>query len=65
MKLALPKCDKCGHKWHARYRKNKPAIFFCPQCGRRHPRWTDAQIDAIHVEAARLSKKFVPATVPA
>lgn len=42
--LALSRCDVCGHAWHARYRKRKPVLFFCPRCGRRHPRWTAAQI---------------------
>ena len=57
-KLALPKCDKCGHKWYARYRRNKPTKFYCPKCGRVHPRWTAEQIEKIKIEASALFDKM-------
>ena len=62
-KLAIPKCDKCGHKWHARYRRSRATVFFCPQCSRKHPVWTSAQIQQINADAAMLKEKFKPAAV--
>ena len=57
-KLALPHCDKCGHKWHARYRRSKPPKFYCPKCSRVHPRWTAAELAQARTEGAALAAKW-------
>lgn len=57
-KLLLPHCDKCEHKWHARYRRNKLPLFYCPQCGRRHPRWSAKDIADAERRANDLFKKI-------
>lgn len=55
MPLALPSCDKCGHRWHARYRRKRPVMFYCPRCSRRHPRWTAGDI----AEIARMADEVM------
>ncbi len=62
-KLAIPRCDKCNHIWHARYRKAKPVRFFCPRCGRKHPRWTADMIERNRILAESLLAKMHPLNV--